>query len=172
MIARGPRFADAFDLDEVGKTRAHHLGQRAEAFDHVTGDRLRQPRDLAQQPVPARLQRRIEVELRREVQHRRDDAQVEELVVGDMGETRRDLHEHPLRRLDEVVLAHEPQVGEHTSGELFQLQLDEAPVETELDDVPLDLLRDPAHHLRALQHGDDVADGHEVFDLERGQRAR
>ena len=82
-----------------------------------------------------------------------------------------DLHEHPLGRLDEVVLADEAQVGEHAAGELLELQLDEPAVEAELDDVALDLLGDPAHHLRALQHGDDVADRHEVLDLERRQRA-
>ena len=87
------------------------------------------------------------------------------------GEPRRDLGEHPLGRLDEVVLAHEPQVGEHAAGELFELELDEPTVEAELDDVALDLLGDAAHHLRALEHGDDVADRHEVFDLERRERA-
>jgi hypothetical protein len=38
--------------------------------------------------------------------------------------------------------------------------------------VSLDLLRDAAHHLGALEHGDDVAQRHEILDLERGQRAR
>ena len=75
------------------------------------------------------------------------------------------------RRLDEVVLAHEAQVVVHAAGELFELQLDEPAVDAELDDVALDLLRDAAHHLGALQHGDDVAHRHEVFDLERRQRA-
>ena len=36
----------------------------------------------------------------------------------------------------------------------------------------LDLLGDAAHHLGALEDGDDVADGDEVLDLEGGQRRR
>ena len=107
----GAGLADTFDLDEVGDARAHDLGQRAEALDHVVGDRLGQARDLAEQPVAARLQRRVEVELGREVQQRRDDAQVEQLVVGDVGEARgRPASSIHSRRLDEVVLADEPQV--------------------------------------------------------------
>jgi len=39
--------------------------------------------DMSLKPVAARLERGVEVELRRQVQHRSDDAQVEELVVGD-----------------------------------------------------------------------------------------
>ena len=60
------------------------FGQRAEPLDDVVGDRLGQARDLAEQPEAARLERRVEIELGRQVQHRRDDAQVEELVVGDV----------------------------------------------------------------------------------------
>ena len=63
------------------------FGQRAEALDHVVGDRLGQPRDLAEQPVAARLQRRVEIHLGREVRAATaTDAQVEQLVVGELGE--------------------------------------------------------------------------------------
>ena len=48
---------------------------------------------------------------------------------------------------------------------------EQAAVGAELDDVVGDLVADPAHHLEALQHAGDVADGDEVLDLERRQRA-
>ena len=82
----GPGLADAFDLDEVGDAGAHDLRQPAEALDHVLGDRLGQARDLVEQPVAARLHRRVEVHLGREASSAATDAQVEQVVVGDLGE--------------------------------------------------------------------------------------
>ena len=79
--------------------------------------------------------------------------------------------ERPVGRLDEVVPAHEPPVVVDAAGELLELQLDQTAVVAELDDVALDLVGDAPHHLGALQHGGDVAERHEVFDLERRQRA-
>ena len=54
--------------------------------------------------------------------------------------------------------------------QLLELEPDEPAVDAELDDVALDLLGDAPHHLGALQHDDDVADGDEVLDLERRER--
>ena len=65
---------------------------------------------LLEQAVAARLQRRVEVHVGREAQQADDVAQVEQLLVGELGEPVRDLFEHPVRRLDEVVLAHEPAI--------------------------------------------------------------
>ena len=67
----------------------------------------------------------------------------------------------------EVVLDHEAAVVLDAAHELLELEAHEAAVDAELDDVSLDLLGDAAHHLGALEHGDDVADGDEVLDLER-----
>ena len=75
------------------------------------------------------------------------------------------------RRVDEVVLGHQAAVVLDAAHQLLELEQHEPAVGAELDDVPLDLLGDPPHHLGALQHGGDVADGHEVLDLERRQRA-
>ena len=71
----------------------------------------------------------------------------------------------------EVVLGDEAAVVLDAAHQLLELQQDQPAVGAELDDVALDLLGDAAHHLGPLQHGDDVADGHEVLDLERRQRA-
>jgi hypothetical protein len=137
----------------------------------MVGDRLGQPRDLAEQPVAARLHRRVEVEVGGEVQDAGDGTQVEQFVVGNLRKTRRDLRKHPVGRLDEVVLAHEAPVFVDATGELFELQTDEPTVGAELNHVLLDFLRDAAHHLRALQDGCHVARGDEIFDFQRRQRA-
>ena len=72
----------------------------------------------------------------------------------------------------EVVLQDEAAVVLHVAQQLVELEADEPGVDPELDDVGLDLLGDAAHHLAALQHRDHVAHGHEVFDLEHGERGR
>ena len=82
------------------------------------------------------------------------------------------LVEVPVGVLVEVVLDDEAPVVLHAAHELLELQLHEAAVDAELDDVELDLLGDPAHHLGALEHGDDVAHGDEVFDLDASTATR
>ena len=74
-----------------------------------------------------------------------------------------------MRRL-EVVLGDETPVVLHSADQLVELEHHEPAVGTELHHVSLDLLGDAAHHLGTLQHGGDVADGHEVFHLECRQR--
>src|ERR687886_271196 len=69
----------------------------------------------------------------------------------------------------EVVADDELAVGADAADELVELQRQQPPVGAELDDVVRDLLRDAAHHLEALDDDRDVADRHEVLDLERGQ---
>ena len=51
------------------------------------------------------------------------------------------------------------------------MQGEQAAVSAELDDVALDLEGDAQHHLAALGDDRDVAHGHEVIDLERGEVA-
>ena len=132
---------------------------------------VRQARDAREEAVAARLHRRVEVEIGGEPEQRRDDAQVEEILVGDVGE----LVDHDVEAarlgLDEVVAAHEPALVLDAAGELLELQRDEAAVVAELDDVALDLVGDAAHHLGPLEHGGHVAERHEVFHLERRQGA-
>ena len=70
----------------------------------------------------------------------------------------------------EVVLGHQAAVFLDAADELLELEHHQPAVGAELDDVALDLLGDSAHHLGPLEHGGDVADGHEVLDLERRQR--
>ena len=77
----------------------------------------------------------------------------------------------PAGVLVEVVLDHHATVVLDTAHQLLELQANQAPVDTQLDDVELDLLRDPAHHLCPLQHGDDVAHRDEILHLESRQRA-
>ncbi len=77
----------------------------------------------------------------------------------------------PAGVLVEVVLDHHPTVVLDTTHQLLELQANQAPVDTELDDVELDLLRDPAHHLCPLQHGDHVTHRDEILHLESRQRA-
>ena len=72
----------------------------------------------------------------------------------------------------QVVLEDEPAVVLEVAEQLVELEPDEAGVDAELDDVGLDLLGDAAHHLAPLEHGDHVADAHEVLHLQRRQRGR
>ena len=87
-----------------------------------------------------------------------------------MGERAEHVDELEIVRRLEVVLGNQAPVVFHSADELVELEHHEATVGTELHHVALDLLGDPAHHLGALQHGGDVADGDEVFHLECGQR--
>ena len=70
----------------------------------------------------------------------------------------------------EVVLGDEPTILLDATDQLVELQHDQPAVGAELDDVPLDLLGDPPHHLGPLQHRRDVADRHEILDLQCGER--
>ena len=123
---------------------------------------------LAQQPVAARLQPDVEVDgARAEVQRRGDRLEVEQVVGVELGQRAERLLEVALGVLVEVVLDHEAAVVVDAAHELLELQAHEPAVVAELDDVSVDLLGDAAHHLGALQHGDDVAERDEVLDLER-----
>ena len=89
----------------------------------------------------------------------------------EVGERVEGLVEVPVGVLVEVVLDDQAAVVLDAAHELLELQPHEAALHAELDDAQLDLLGDAAHHLGALQHGDDVAHGDEVLDLDGGQRA-
>ena len=73
-------------------------------------------------------------------------------------------------RLVGVVAQHEPQALVDPGAELLGLEVDQPAVGAQLDEVALDLLGDPAHHLAGLEHGDDVAHRDGVLHLEAGQR--
>ena len=124
-----------------------------------------------QESEPTRLQRAVDRDPGPEVQHPRDGMDVEEQLVVEVGK----LVHHPLEldvgRLAEVVLGDEAPVLLDAAHELLELEQHETPVGAELDHVAFDLLRDPPHHLGPLEHGGDVADGHEVLHLEGRQRA-
>ena len=100
-----------------------------------------------------------------------DLLQVEQLLGGQLGERFIDLLELPVGDGDEVVLGHQAAVVLDAAHELLELEEDQAALGAELDDVALDLVGDAAHHLRPLEDGDGVPDGHEVLDLEGRQRA-
>ena len=123
-----------------------------------------------EQAVPARLHRRVEIHLRREPQQRRHDAQVEDVLVGEVGELVDHDFERPVRRLEEVVAPDEPPVVLDAAGQLLELELDQSTVVTELHDVTLDLVGDPPDHLGPLEHRRDVAERHEILHLEGRQR--
>ena len=74
------------------------FGKPAEALDHVVGDRLGEARDPGKKAVAARLHGRIEVEVGREPEQRRDDPKVEQIFVGDLGELRDHDFERPVLR--------------------------------------------------------------------------
>ena len=108
----------------------------------------------------------------REVQHRGDLLEVEQLLVVEVGERAPCTSSSSQSASStEVVLGHEAAVVLDAAHQLLELEQHEAAVGAELDDVALDLLGDAAHHLGPLEDGDDVAHGHEVLDLERRQRA-
>ena len=53
--------------------------------------------------------------------------------------------------------------------ELVELQPQQPGVDAELDDHRLDLVGDAVHHLAALDDGDDVAQRHDVLQLDAGE---
>jgi len=68
-----------------------------------------------------------------------------------------------------VVGQHELELVVDLAVDLVDLQPQEPGVDAELDDHGLDLGGDAPHHLAALYHGSDVANGGHVFELERGE---
>ncbi len=78
----------------------------------------------------------------------------------------------PTRLRGQVVARDQLAVGLDPGDQLVQLQGQQPPVGAQLDDVPLDLAGDAAHHLQPLGHRGDVADRDQILDLEGGQRAR
>ncbi len=78
---------------------------------------------LVEQPVAARLHRRVEIHLGRQAEQRADDTEVEELLVGELRELGDDELERAVRRFDEVVAAHEPAVVLDAAGQLLELEL-------------------------------------------------
>ena len=135
--------------------------------DDALDDRLGQAGDLGEQAEAARLQALLEVELLvGQVQGGADRLEVEQVLGAEVGERLEGLVDVPVGVLVEVVLDDEAPVVLDAAHELLELEPHEAALDAELDDAELDLLGDPAHHLGALQHGDDVADGDEVLDLD------
>ena len=71
----------------------------------------------------------------------------------------------------QVVADDQGAVGVHAGHQLVELQGEQPAVGAQLDHVAGDLVGDPADHLQPLHHGDRVAHGDQVLDLQRGQRA-
>src|SRR5207302_10866165 len=111
------------------------------------------------------------IDASRQMEHRSDDLEIEEIVGVELCECLEGIADMPLCVFVEVVEDDKAAVVFHPTHELFELEADEATIDAELDDVALDLLGDASHHLRSLEHGDDIAQRDEVFDLERRQRA-
>ena len=70
-----------------------------------------------------------------------------------------------------VVGDHQLEFVVDLAVDLVELQAQQPGVDAELDDHRLDLVGDAVHHLAALHHGGDVADGDHVLELERGEVA-
>ena len=125
---------------------------------------------FGEQPEAARLEALVEVELLvGQVQRGADRLEVEQVLGAEVGERLEGLVDVPVGVLVEVVLDHEAAVLLDAAHQLVELEAHEAPLGAELDDPELELLRDPPHHLGALEHVDDVAHGDEVFDLDGAQ---
>lgn len=60
----------------------------------------------------------------------------------------------------------------HPGDQLVELEGEEAAVGAQLHHVLGDLGGDPPHHLEPLRHRGDIADRHQVLDLQSGERAR
>src|SRR4051794_31392656 len=144
------RFADTLDVVEVVDRGAHDLLEISEPVDDLVDDTVGEPRDLRQQAVAARLQADLEIDAAGEVQHRRDDLEVEQIVGVELGQRFEGVAHVPLGIGMEVVEDHETAIVVDATHELFELQPNEAAVDAQLDDVTLDLLGDAADHLGAL----------------------
>ena len=70
-----------------------------------------------------------------------------------------------------VVADDQLALGLDAGDQLLELQREQPAVGAELDDVVVDLAGDPADHLQPLGDDGDVADGDQVLDLQRRQRA-
>ena len=168
-----PRLADALDRLQVVDRGGEQLLQPAEVVDQPVDHRAGQPRHLRQQPVAPRADRGLQ-RLRggRVAGGPGDLAEVEQLGGGQRGQ----LGERLLRRpgapvAGQVVPGDQLPLRLHAGEQLVQLQGQQPAVGAELDDVALDLVRDPAHHLQPLGDAHRVPDGDQVLDLQRGQRA-
>ena len=69
----------------------------------------------------------------------------------------------------QVVGDHEVELVVDLAVQLVELQAQQPGVDAELDDHRLDLVADAVHHLAALHDGDDVAQRHDVLQLDAGE---
>ncbi len=163
----GPELADAGDVVELVDGGPQDLLEVSEAVDDGVDHRLGQPRDAREQPEAAGRHPHVEVRRAvRQVHRGGDPAEVDQLVVRQVRQGVEGLGQVPVAGLVEVVAHHEAAVVADAAHELLELEPDQAAVVAQLDDVALDLGRDAGHHLVALEHGDHVAQGDEVLDLE------
>ena len=75
-------------------------------------------------------------------------------------------------RLGHVVPDDQLTLGLDARDQLVELEGEQPAVRAQLHDVLGDLGGDAAHHLQPLRDRRDVPDGHQVLDLQRGERAR
>jgi len=130
------------------------------------------PRHLGQQAVAARLEAVVEVgPTAREMERGGNGAHVEQFFGAQLGQRGEGIvHVPAVVVVVVVVLDHEVAVVFDVTHQLVELQPDEPGVHAQLHDVATDLLGDAPHHLVALEHGGDVAQRHQIFDFQAGQR--
>ncbi len=142
-------------------------------FNQPVDHRAGQPRHLGQQPEPARRHGRVEGVGRSRVAERlRHRDQVDQVGRGQCVElTERVVGRVHPAAAGHVVANHESPVGLDAGHQLLELEGEQPAVGAELHHVPGDFVGDASYHFQALHHRDRVAHGHQVFDLQRGQRA-
>ena len=169
----GARLADTLDRLQVVDAGGQQPLQPTEVLDEPVDDGGRESWHPSEQAVATWADGEVEVVgcagVAEGLGHERE---VEQLDVGEGVE----VGECPFDGAraasgGQVVADHELAVGVDPSDELDELQREQPTVRAELDDVSVDLARDPQHHLEALGDDGDVAHGDEVLDLEVGQRA-
>ena len=116
------------------------MGSEPKCADDSIDDRLGQPRDVRQQAEAAGRDRDVEIERGiGDVQHRWRPCQIEQAFAVQRVERGERLFEMPRRLFVEVVLDKEAAIVFDAGHQLEQLQLHEATLDAELDDVDFDL---------------------------------
>src|SRR5437868_2414451 len=173
--ASGSGLADAAHGLEIVVAGGQELLETAEVVDQALDHQAGQAGDLGQQAEAAGADLGVQsLAAGAAAEDLGHGLQVDQIAGGELVQVGQRLDEGARalyqRGVREIVADDQFAFGVDAGDQLVELQGEQPSVGAELDDISLDLLGDPADHLQPLYDGRDVADRHQVLDLQRGER--
>ena len=138
-------------------------------LDDVPDHAVRQARDVGENAVAAGLHRVVERVRRGRVAEHGQELELEQLLVGELGERLQPLARRVHAALRVVVVDHGGLLARDLADELLELHPDHPSLAAELHAGALDLLGHPRRQLGALEDDEHVVEHDRVLELERRQ---